>query len=926
MLELRIACRFRTASLVGGLIGAGLIWNVANATDVVNKALGAKDGEAGPIHAKTVPKSSDQDWWSVRALVSPPVPKLSRWARHWARTPIDAFIAQRLDTVHLRASPEADRATLIRRLYFDLLGLPPSPMEVRAFQEDKDPLCYEKLVDRVLSSPRYGEHWARHWLDVVHYGDSHGYDKDQPRPNAWPYRDYVIRAFNRDKPYSQFVQEQLAGDVLQPDSAEAIQATGFIAAGPWDLIGHAEVPETKIDGQIARHLDRDDMVTTAIGTFTSMTAQCAQCHHHKFDPISQEDYYSLQSVFAAVDRADRPYDDDPAIARQRREFGDQRRRLEQEIKKLDRQIHDQAGPEMAQVEEQIERIESGPNGQQQAEFGYHSAIEAKDNLAKWVQVDLGRPVSISQIVLIGSYDNFNQIGAGFGFPVRFKIEISDDPEFHSTVQSIVDQTQADFPNPKSIPQTFSAGGKQARYVRVTSTKLALRSDDYIFSLGELSVLDGRGTNVALHAKVAALDSIENPPRWSRENLVDGYYYGSNESATNAHELTVLKEKKQALLNKPAVQALENDLTNLQASLQGIETAAAKLPKPKYVYAGGVYEGSGSFVGTGHNGGEPRIIHILTRGDVRKPGAVAVPGALSWVTALPARFDLPQDAPEGRRRLALAQWITDRRNPLTWRSIVNRVWQYHFGRGIVDTPNDFGKMGQLPTHPELLDWLAARFRDGDQSLKSLHRLIVTSAVYRQVSTVRPEAAAIDSDNLYLWRMNRHRLEAEELRDAVLSVSGVLDLTMYGPGYQDFVIEKPENSPHYRYDLYDPEKAGSHRRSIYRFIIRSQPQPFLTALDCADPSMFVAKRDETLTPLQALALLNDDFMLAMSKDFAARVDQAGSTLDSDINLGFELAFGRAARADERKELAAYAKQYGLANACRVILNLNEFVFVD
>jgi len=908
------------------MICVGLICNFAGATDPLNNPLGTNNGDGSPIQAKTDPIAANQDWWSIRALATPPVPKLSRWARGWARTPIDAFVAQRLDMVHLRPSPEADRATLVRRLYFDLLGLPPSPEEVRAFLGDKDPRSYEKLVDHLLSSPRYGEHWARHWLDVVHYGDSHGYDKDQPRPNAWPYRDYVIRAFNQDKPYAQFVREQLAGDVLHPDSADAIQATGFIAAGPWDLIGHAEVPETKIDGQIARHLDRDDMVTTAIGTFTSMTVQCAQCHYHKFDPIPQEDYYSLQSVFAAVDRADRPYDDDPAIARQRRELGDQRHGLEKQIKKLDEQIHDQAGPELARLETRIEELKSSQAGEQRPEFGYHSAIEPNENPAKWVQVDLGRTVAMSQIVLIASYDDFNQIGAGFGFPVRFKIEISDGPDFHSAVQLVADRTQADFPNPKANPQTFSADGQQGRYVRITATKLAPRMNDYIFSLGELSVLDRRGTNVALHAGVTSLDSIESPPRWARENLVDGYYYAATGSGTNAQELKLLEEKKQDVLNKPAVMALQNDLTNLQASLHGIEKEMAKLPQPKYVYAGSVHYGSGSFMGTGASGGEPRVIHVLYRGDVRKPGKVVGPGALSWVTALPARFDLPKDAPEGQRRVALAQWITDRRNPLTWRSIVNRVWQYHFGRGIVDTPNDFGKMGQMPSHPELLDWLAAHFRDGDQSLKSLHRLIVTSATYRQASIVRPDAAAIDSDNQYLWRMNRHRLEAEELRDSVLSASGVLDLKMYGPGFQDFVIEKPENSPHYRYDLYDPENTGSRRRSIYRFIIRSQPQPFLTALDCADPSMLVAKRDETLTPLQALALLNDNFMLAMSKHFATRLEQAGGGLESEINLGFELALGRAARAGERKDLAAYAQQYGMANACRVILNLNEFVFVD
>jgi hypothetical protein len=923
MLEFWMGYRSKGASLLAGVICAVLVCNVAGA---LNNPPGATNGAAGPTQPKPLPMATNQNWWSVRPLAAPTVPKLRDWARGWARSPIDAFLARRLDAVHLRPSPEADRATLIRRLYFDLLGLPPSPGDVRAFLQDTDPRWYEKLVDQLLASPRYGEHWARHWLDVVHYGDSHGYDKDQPRPNAWPYRDYVIRAFNRDKPYSQFVQEQLAGDVLGPDNADAIEATGFIAAGPWDLIGHAEVPETKIDGQIARHLDRDDMVTTAIATFTSMTVQCAQCHNHKFDPIPQEDYYSLQSVFAAVDRADRPYDEDPAISRRRRELSDQRHRLENEAKRLDAQIHDQAGPELARLEKRIQELKSAQAGQQRAEFGYHSAIEANDNVAKWVQVDLGRTVSISQIVLIASYDDFNHIGAGFGFPVRFKIQISDDPGFHSDLQSVADQTQADFPNPKSTPQTFSAGGKQARYVRITATKLAPRSDDYIFSLGELNVLDSRGTNVALHASVTALDSIENPPRWSRENLVDGYYYGATEAGTNSQEFALLEEKKQALFNKPAVMALQNDLTNVQASLRAIATDEAKLPKPKYVFAGAVHFGSGNFLGTGPTGGQPRVIHVLFRGDVRKPGQVASPGALSWVTALPARFDLPKDAPEGRRRLALAQWITDPRNPLTWRSIVNRVWEYHFGRGIVDTPNDFGKMGQTPTHPELLDWMAVQFRDGDQSLKSLTRLIVTSAAYRQVSTARSDAAASDGDNQYLWRMNRHRLEAEELRDSVLSVSGMLDLTMYGPGFQDFVIEKPEHSPHYRYDLYDPEVASSRRRSIYRFIIRSQPQPFLTTLDCADPSMLVPKRDETLTPLQALAMLNDNFMLAMSRHFATRLEQAGGGLDSQINLAYELALGRAPRAGEREDLVAYAQQYGLANACRVILNLNEFIFVD
>ena len=273
-------------------------------------------------------KEDPLDWWSLRPVVKPRVPASRDKVALGARTPIDAFISDGLRSAGLNASPEADRRTLIRRLSYDLLGLPPEIDEVEAFVADSDPLAYEKLVDRLLASPHYGERWARHWLDVVHYGETHGYDKDKPRPHAWPYRDYLIRAFNEDRPYAQFVEEQLAGDALEADSRDGIEATGFLAAGPWDFIGHAEVPETKIDGQIARNLDRDDMVTTTLNTFCSLTAQCARCHDHKFDPVTQEHYYSLQAVFAAIDRADRKYDVDPAVARRRHELEARLRHIE----------------------------------------------------------------------------------------------------------------------------------------------------------------------------------------------------------------------------------------------------------------------------------------------------------------------------------------------------------------------------------------------------------------------------------------------------------------------------------------------------------------------------------------------------------------------------------------------------------------------
>ena len=322
-----------------------------------------------------------------------------------------------------------------------------------------------------------------------------------------------------------------------------------------------------------------------------------------------------------------------------------------------------------------------------------------------------------------------------------------------------------------------------------------------------------------------------------------------------------------------------------------------LPKPNVVFAGAVYHGSGAFAERG-DGGMPRAITILNRGDVRNPGPEAGPGALQAVAALPSRFEIREGQGEGARRIALAKWIADSRNPLTWRSIVNRVWLYHFGRGISDTPNDFGRMGQRPTHLELLDWLAVEFRDGGQSFKQLHRLLVTSATYRQASAENEGCARIDANNAYCWRMNRRRLEAEAIHDSVLWVSGKLDTKMFGPSFQDFVIEKPEHSPHYQYHLYDPDDARTHRRSIYRFIVRSQPQPFMTTLDCADPSMQVDKRNENLSALQALALLNNRFMIAMAKHFAERVDRAGDDTSGKVNRAFRLATGRLPTAEDTR----------------------------
>ncbi|MBI1346622.1 DUF1553 domain-containing protein [bacterium] len=868
--------------------------------------------------------AADNNWWSLQPLVRPPVPENTDTV---ARSPIDRFIQSRLQQASLSPSPEADRRTLIRRLSYDLIGLPPTPEEVIAFVADPAPDAYEQLVDRLLASPQYGERWARHWLDVVHYGETHGYDKDKLRLNAWPYRDYVIRAFNSDKPYAEFVREQLAGDVLAKDPIDGATALGFIAAGPWDFISHVEVPESKKDGQIARNLDRDDMVVNTLNTFCSTTVQCARCHAHKFDPISQTDYYRLQAVFSALDRADRAFDASPEMARQRKTLLAQQQRLKDQITNVEAAIIDAAGPRYAEVTIQLEKHRSQQKHgfRPPPEHGYHSAIASRDDDTKWVQFDLGAPQYVHAISLHPCYDDFNSIGAGFGFPVRYRLELSSDPRFESDLITLADFTQADVVNPGlSTVHVNCPPYSKGQFLRITATKLATRKNDFIFAMSEVQILNTALKNIAPTAKITALDSIEAPIRWRLSNLVDGIFPVQGDAERN-QEIARLQSEQQKLIAAVPMK-LQTRPQQFHKELAEVVQQLASLPVPQKVYAGLVYKGEGNFRGTGPDGGKPRPIHVLHRGNVDQPGKEVGPGVPPLVTGFPAEFVLPDNHTEADRRIALAEWIVHRDNPLTWRSIVNRMWHYHFGRGLVDSPNDFGRMGATPSHPELLDWLAIEFRDGGQSLKQLHRLIVTSQTYRQVSDDRPDAARIDANNALLWRANRRKLDAEAIRDSLLFVSGRLNDQMTGPSFQDFVIERPEHSPHFEYRLHDPADPKSHRRSVYRFLVRSQPQPFMTTFDCADPSMSVDKRNETINALQALALLNNGLTLLTAQDLAERVTDSAVEQESLVQRAFSLALSREPTPDELDVLTGYAQQHGLANTCRVILNLNEFAFVD
>lgn len=875
------------------------------------------------------PPNHDLNWWSFKPIRRPeiPVPKTRDLAMREVKHPVDAFVANQLGMHDLTFSGKADRRTLLRRLKFDLLGLPPTMEEIEEYVRDEDPKAYQKWVERFLASEHYGERWARHWLDVVKYADTCGYDKDKLRENAWPYRDYVIRSMNQDKEFRRFVREQIAGDVFYPGQSDGILGLGFISSGPWDFIGHVEVPESKLDGKVARNLDRDDMVSGAFNAFCSLTVQCARCHHHKFDPVSQEQYYSLQAIFAAVDRAERPYDTDPQIEAKRESFRVAIDEAKRKLNEIESEMRREGGEELVKLDKRFEELKGQVTVQKEPQFGYHSQMASDPSTEKWIEVDLGSVQSVSEIELLPCHDEYANIGAGFGFPIRYRVEAFDGPESADPI-TVADRTAKDEANPGLQTVRFRSDlfPVSARRIRVTATKLRERKGDYNFALAELRVLSADGENLARGCKVTSLDSIEAPVRWSRGNLTDGKWpvYGQPDKAT---ELFSVSQKRDLLLQKVQTPERLKQKMEWEEQQKEAQESMSRLPQGKMVYAAStVFSPQGNFKPTD---GKPREIRVLARGEISKPLAVALPGLLPLAAQLPNEIN--PDASESQRRAALADWLVHDSNPLVWRSIVNRVWQYHFGQGIVQTPNDFGKMGAIPTHPDLLDWLASEFRDGGQwirrgSIKDLHRLIVTSRTYQQVSDHNVSKAERDSDNRWLWRMDRRRLEAEEIRDAIMFVSGALDLKMGGPGYRLFELERPEHSPHYEYHKFDHSDITTHRRSIYRFIVRSQPDPWMTTMDCADSSQSTPKRDETLTALQSLSLLNNQFNLVMAEKFQETIQEEADVLSEQVRVAFTKAMQRQPSEEDLSRMVAYAERHGLKNLCRFLFNFSEFIYVD
>ena len=874
-----------------------------------------------------------ENHWAFEPLKKQAPPEISEDS--WSQNPIDPFIYQKQEKLGLQHAPEADKRTLLRRLTYDLHGLPPTPEQMKAFLEDEADVAYSRLVDTLLSSPRYGERWARHWLDVVHYGETHGYDKDKRRPNAWHYRDYVIDAFNKDLPYSRFIEDQIAGDVLYPDDPQSTVATGFLAAGPWDLVGHVEVRDGTVDKRIVRNLDRDDIVSSVMATFTGLTVQCARCHDHKFDPIKQADYYSLQAVFAGIDRADRQFDKNPKIHQTRLHLKQEKQELESQLDGLGLEMNEKVKNEITQVQKQQKETSnkiSGLRYPRSKTFGFHSAIEQQSDVEKWVQIDLGSIHNLEKIVLAPAHPTEGLTMPGYGFPLRFVLEVSTTVDF-SSAKTIVDFSKENHHERTDRPYVIEVANLPSRFIRLTANRLWKgRDQDHFLAMAEIQAFEN-GKNVARNAKVKAIDSFKDN-RWDPIFLTDGFnshgLMGGEPLPTELQkdfdkaerELTVLRDKENKILRSVLTQVEKTQLDRIRSFLMTIEDSLSQLPAPSYVYAAAT-EFNNQYQFTPTKG--IRAIHRLNRGDTEQPMEEMFAGTVEVFEGMPNYFDLPEGHSEGDRRAALAKWSTDQQNALTWRSIVNRIWKYHFGRGIVATPNDFGKMGTPPSHPELLDFLAEEFLDNGQSIKWLHKLIVTSATYKQQSFQDRKNYQIDSENRYLWKSNRRQLEAEAIRDGVLAVSGKLDLTMGGPGFDAFRYED-DHSPRYLYKDYDAYDPSSFRRAIYRFIVRSVPDPFMSTLDCADPSQSVPVRNETVTALQALSALNNPFMVRQSAFFAERLEKEKTGLKPQLFRAFELALQREPDETELSELEEYANKHGLPAACRLIYAMNEFLYTD
>ncbi len=835
-----------------------------SADDIATLTTWINEGAPWPEGVDLVKLEDRRDHWSFKPLqVSNSTSKL------------DAFIDAKLAEKNLHRSPPADPISWLRRVTFDLIGLPPTPTEVSAFLQNKD---HTAVVERLLQSERYGERWAQHWLDVVRYADTHGFEVNTERPNAWPYRDYVIRAFNNDTPYDRFIKEQIVGDSMGQDAA-----TGFLVTASVLLPG--QIGKDDQSKRLARQDSVDEMVMNIGQTFLGLSIGCARCHDHKFDPITAKDYYSMQAFVAGVEYADRDLHTPAAEAARAEE-----KQLKARLAEIDKELS-----------HFVPMAKSGAE---------RPMINARENSDRFIPVKTQR--------------------------LRFTIKAT------TNLEPCIDELEV-----------FNTRGENVA-LATTGTKRKSSGDIGVAERHELRFLtDGRYGNSRswLSSNLGqGWVELEFPQEqqvervvWGRDRdgkftdrLATDYQIEISDSSGNWHTVADASDRqkfdpKNKKIAKPTLSGLSADEAKRAKPLIQEKTAT----ESKITQA---INAQKVFAGTFRT---PDDIHLLNRGDPEQPKEAVTPAVLSAL----GNVTLPKESAEQDRRRALADWIASAQNPLTARVMVNRIWQGHFGTGLVQTPSDFGRMGIKPTHPELLDYLAAEFIRSGWSVKHMHRLILLSETYGQSSQAQdlPQASPprttgseivnhkskiinegplIDSDVRYLWRFPSRRLEAESIRDSMLAVSGRLNLKMYGRGFNLF-DQRGGLSGFDPIETFTPENQ---RRMIYSHKVRREPETVFGAFDCPDAGQSTARRIESTTPIQALNLFNSIFTLEQSEAFATRVKQeAGPETAKQITLAYQLSLSRPPTAAELTDTTPLVHTHGLTALCRALFNSNEFLFV-
>ncbi len=874
----------------------------------------------GAHDPRTLPPTNELDtsWWSLQPLSSPPAPIID--TNEVTGNPIDAFLGSQHSSRNIAPSTLATRRNLLRRLSVDLLGVMPTLEEYQAFEQDDAPEWYEHAVDRMLASPQYGERWARHWLDWIHFADSHGFEHDVMRPHAWRYRDFVIQSLNADIPYPEWIRQQIAADVLYPDRSELTPALGFLAAGPWDQSTAATAQQT------FDYIDRDNMLTLVMSVLTSSTVHCARCHNHKFDPIPQADYYALQAVFAGIGRGNVPFDSDPEIHRARTQAnawltaaGDRDRRvlLSTEISSLvSRWEWAQQSNPVAWSPLPIDMMISTSGADLVADGESIVARGARPEQDTYVVTSHPAPTQLTGIKLeVLSDESLPMKGPGR----------NDNGNLHLS---------------EFVLEHFPSGRKEPVRVRFSHARADFDQEGWTIT----HAIDGNPkTAWGIHPKVGqdhsavfVLDSPLSLAKGDRLAIQMRQLHGGFHTIGKFRlSMTDAADPMASLLPPAVVEALAVAKPD-RSEAQSLEIAAyvvtneakqrlSSLPEASLVYAAGPKFHPLPQSEFYKSWSAPKSVFVLKRGNIATPSDLASPGALQCLAHEAPRFTISESASEGERRAALAMWVTHPENPLFWRSIVNRLWLHHFGAGIVDTPNDFGRMGSLPSHPELLDMLADSFRQKGGSLKQLHRMMVTSAAYRRTSEMSDEQADQDPDNRLLTHWKRRRIDAETFRDSLLQVGGTVDGTMGGPAVHWFRLGPAiQVTNSVDYSGFDWTLRVGNRRSIYRFVYRGQQDPFMEALDFPDAAQLTPQRSPSASPLQALALWNHDFVLYACQRIADRVVRESPS--KPVQTIFRLLLLREPSDGELKKGTEHVEKHSLASLVRVLINTNEFLFLD